>query len=170
MRSKIKSGQDVLPGIGVLIMTVQERTLSFLLRCAELVLHDLPLDDSSVPLQPNPGEVTSGNETEWGSLSVEVLEAAYRVPPKFDVSRLQSFVFAKRAECQDDMWALREDPLHFKESLLEWSDHRGEVCTVEALEFLEKASPTLFLSRVKCHPHIRINKNNRRTILTVCVI
>ena len=130
MRTKIKSGQGVLPGIGILIMTIQERILSFLLRCAELILHDLPLEDSSVPLQSNPGEVTPGNEIEWGSLSVEVLEAAYRVPPKFDVSRLQTFVFAKRAECQDDIWALREDPLHFKESLLEWADHRGEVCTV----------------------------------------
>ena len=155
MRTKIKSGQGVLPGIGVLIMTIQERTLSFLLRCAELILHDLPLEDSSVPLQPNPGEVTSGNEIEWGSLSVEVLEAAYRVPPKFDVSRLQTFVFAKRAECQDEIWALREDPLHFKESLLEWADHRGEVSTVQALKFLLGASSThVFMHKANSDPYM----------------
>lgn len=100
MHRKIKSGQGVLPGIGILIMTVHERTLAFLSRCVELILHDLPLNDSSVLVQPDPGEPSLGlDATEWASLSNEVLEAAYRVPPKLDVSRLQSFVFAKRAEC-----------------------------------------------------------------------
>lgn len=55
-----------------------------------------------------------------------MLEAPYRVPDQFDFARLQSFVSAKRAEAEDHIWSLREDPSYFKDAVFEWSEHRQE--------------------------------------------
>lgn len=105
----------------------KERKLDFLRRCAELILHDLPLDDPNIPLQPDPGEVLLANEeAQHLSLQTDIVEAPYRVPPRYDMSRLRSFVFAKRDEYQDEIWNLREDPVYFTETILEWAEHRHE--------------------------------------------
>lgn len=43
------------PCLGVLVLEVQDRILSFLVRCAELILHDIPGDTLlHGPLQPRP--------------------------------------------------------------------------------------------------------------------
>ena len=90
-------------------------------------MHDIPLGDLSVPLHPDPGEVVLANEeAQHLSLQTEILEAAYRVPPRYDMSRLRSFVFAKRDEYLDEIWNLREDPVYFTETILEWAEHRHE--------------------------------------------
>ena len=90
-------------------------------------MHDIPLDDSSDPLQPDPGEIFLANEeAQRFSLQTEILEAPYRIPPRSDMSRLRSFVFAKRDEHQDEIWNLREDPVYFTETMLEWAEHRHE--------------------------------------------
>ena len=103
------------------------RILEFLQRCAELILHDIALEDPSHPLQPDPGEVVLANEeSQHTSLLTEVLEASYRVPPRYDMSRLRSFVFAKRDEYLDQIWNLRENPVYFKEAMMEWAEHRHE--------------------------------------------
>ena len=105
----------------------KERKLDFLRRCAELILHDIPLDDRRIPLQPDPGEVLLANEeAQHLSLQTDILEASYRVPPRYDMSRIRSFVFAKRDEYQDEIWNLREDPVYFAETILEWAEHRHE--------------------------------------------
>ncbi|KAL8792248.1 MAG: hypothetical protein Q9195_005127 [Heterodermia aff. obscurata] len=124
---EIAANRGTVAGVGVLIMTIQERILDFLRHCAELILHDIPLENSSDPLQPDPGEVVLANEeTQHLSLQTEILESAYRVPPRHDMSRLRSFVFAKRDEYQDDIWNLREDPIHFTDTIQEWAEHRPE--------------------------------------------
>ncbi|KAG7005727.1 hypothetical protein G7Y79_00018g045340 [Physcia stellaris] len=105
----------------------QERKLSFLLRCAKLILHDIQTQDLSVSLIDDPGEVILANDgTQYASLSTEILEAPYRLPPTHDISRIRSFVYAKRAEYEDEIWTLREDPSYFKETIWEWGEHRRE--------------------------------------------
>ena len=105
----------------------KERILDFLRRCAELILHDIRLENPSDPFQPDPGEVVLANEgTQHSSLQTEIVEAPYRLPPRHDMSRLRSFVFAKRDEYLDEIWNLREDPAHFTETILEWAEHRHE--------------------------------------------
>lgn len=118
-------GTGVEPGDGLLIMEIQKRKLRFLLKCAQHILQDLPVQDLSVPKQPVPLDTIQGSE-DWPSLTNEVLEAPYRVPDLFDVSRLQSFVSAKRSEAEDHIWSLREDPSYFKDTVLELSEHRQE--------------------------------------------
>lgn len=42
------------------------------------------------------------------------------------MARLRSFVSAKRADAEDHIWSLREDPSYFRDTLYEWSEHRQE--------------------------------------------
>lgn len=123
----MSNGRGVQPGEGLLILEIQQKKLDFLSRCAQNILHDLPLQDTSVPKQSVPAVLVLANEdSEWPSLTKEVLEAPYRVPDQFDFARLQSFVSAKRAEAEDHIWSLREDPSYFKDAVFEWSEHRQE--------------------------------------------
>lgn len=127
----MSSGIGIQPGEGLLIMEIQQRKLSFLRSCAETILQDLPLHDTTVPEQPSPPDLSIGGkghseDSEWPSLTKEILEAPYRVPDQFDIGRLRSFVSAKRDEAEDHIWSLREDPAYFKSTVLEWSEHRQE--------------------------------------------
>ena len=120
-------GSGIEPGEGLLVLEAQERKIKFLLKCAKAILHDLPINDMTVPRQPEPEALISINEhSEWPSLTNETLEAQYRTPDQFDVSRLKSFIDAQRTEAEDHIWSLREDPLYLQQSILEWSEHRQE--------------------------------------------
>jgi len=123
----MSKGTGIQPGEGLLVLEIQQRKLRFLLKCAQIILQDLPLEDPSLQKQPAPPEVVLGNEaSEWPSLVKEVVQAPYRVPDKYDVSRLIAYISAKRDETQDHFWLLREDPSYFKDTVLDWSGHRQE--------------------------------------------
>ena len=127
----MSTGAGIQPGEGLLTLEIQQRVMSFLRGCAEAILQDLPLHDTKIPIQPRPTSFSdtlkqSSNDSEWPSLTKEIIEAPYRVPDQYDVGRLQSFVSAKRAEAEDHVWFLREDPSYFKEVVFEWSEHRQE--------------------------------------------
>ena len=119
-------GLGLEPGAGLLVMEVQETILHFLLQCAEIILHDLrnapaPSVRTSLPLSQFPLE--SG--AKWPSVAAAVTEMPYRVPV-FDISRLQTLVNAKRAEAEDHLWSLQEDPGYFQNVVADYSEHRME--------------------------------------------
>lgn len=112
------------PGEGIIVLEVQQRLLRFLERCTELILHDLPLHDMTIPVQlPAPFDENPG----WASLTRTRAEAPYRLPDACEFGRLQEFIHAKCAEAMDHMWLLREDPGYFQGVMYEWSEHRNEV-------------------------------------------
>ena len=124
-------GVGVQPGEGLLILEIQQRKLQFLRACVETILQDMPINDlTSVPVDPQPGKrgsaTNTNDESERPSLSKEMLEAPYRTPDQFDFGRVQSFVLARRSEAEDHIWFLREDPAYFKDTILDWSEHRQE--------------------------------------------
>lgn len=123
-------GVGIQPGEGLLTLEIQQRKLQFIRACVETVLQDLPITDLSLPVDPEHGKhsiVRNVHEdSEWPSLTKETLEAPYRKPDQFDFGRLQSFVQAKRAEAEDHIWFLREDPAYFKDTVYDWSEHRQE--------------------------------------------
>ncbi|KAL9578286.1 MAG: hypothetical protein Q9212_005811 [Teloschistes hypoglaucus] len=124
---KMSAGIGIQPGEGLIIMEIQQRKMAFLRSCAENILQDLPLNDTSVPKQPPPPDLTANPEdSEWPSLLKEILEAPYRAPDPFDLGRLKNLVAAKRDEVEDHIWFLREDPSYFKDTVLDWSEHRQE--------------------------------------------
>lgn len=123
-------GVGIQPGEGLLTLEIQQRKLQFIRACVEIILQDLPITDLSIPVDSEHGEHSivrnSHEDSEWPSLTKETLEAQYRKPDQFDFGRLQSFVLAKRAEAEDHIWFLREDPAYFKETVYDWGEHREE--------------------------------------------
>lgn len=129
----LKTGQSFPPGIGLLILEIQQRLMAFLVTCAELILHGLDLEavdlESSTSLSPSP---TSSVPTAPGSVDLRpsldtvVQEAPYRVPDQFDFARLYSFVYAKRDEAEDHVRSLREDPSYFVKVIKELSVAKEE--------------------------------------------
>jgi hypothetical protein len=113
------------PGEGLLILESQERIMSFLVKCAKEILHDIPeatlLD---FPLQDAPA--AASNDTGFDSLATMAAEAPYRPPAELSFSRIESLLAARRDAAADHLWALREDPAYYSEVMLDSRDHRQE--------------------------------------------
>ena len=61
------------------------------------------------------------------SLDTVVQEASYRPPSQFDFVSLQNIVYARRAECEDYLWPLREDPAYFEETIQRLAEQKARV-------------------------------------------
>lgn len=122
-------GVGVQPGDGLLLLEIQEKLLHFLVECAELILHDLlPLNAlASQQTSPSLLAFRIPSDAEWPSVTAAVAEAPYRIPVQFDFLRLQRLINAKRAEAEDRIWSLREDPGYFQEVVNDRSEHRQEI-------------------------------------------
>jgi hypothetical protein len=68
-----------------------------------------------------------GTDTEWPSVAIVAAEAPYRVPSSFDFERMKSLIEAKRAEAEDYICSLREDPGFFRDAIYEYGDHQYEI-------------------------------------------
>lgn len=88
-------------GEGLLILEVQQKILSFLRKCAELMLHDVPtalLLDAPVM----PGAVLSSEaDTGFDSLLAMALERPYRSPAKLSWDRITSLLGARKEASMD---------------------------------------------------------------------
>ncbi|KAB5518728.1 hypothetical protein GE09DRAFT_1294017 [Coniochaeta sp. 2T2.1] len=113
------SRKQCLPGEGLLILEAQDRLLQFLVECCRLILHDIPADR----LAAEAAEAAAG----FASLAVMAEEAPYRVPQNLDLARIEGLLAARKADAEDHVWALREDPGYFTDSLYEMRDHRLEM-------------------------------------------
>ncbi len=120
-------GTGIQPGEGLVVMEIQQRKMQFLLQCAQTILQDLPLQDTDVPKQPMGKEIElSGRDSDWPSLAMEILEAPYREPEGFDISRIRVLIDARKNHAEDHIYSLREDPSYFQDTVLDWSEHRQE--------------------------------------------
>ncbi|KAK3956136.1 hypothetical protein QBC32DRAFT_164917 [Pseudoneurospora amorphoporcata] len=123
------SQRQFLPGEGLLVLEVQDRLLSFLVKCCTEILHDIPEDQllsSKYSLQPEPHMKEESETTGFESLAVLAAEAPYRVPAKLDFGRIESLLGAQATACEDHLWSLREDPNYFVDKALELQEHRIE--------------------------------------------
>jgi hypothetical protein len=142
---------DVEPGNGLIILEAQSRILEFLVKFATGVLHDIADDEilgdiylvkTALPLllRENSGETVT-----IPSLSGE---GPYHAPHAMDFDALLNLIEAKRSECEDNMWALREDPGYFAEMAVSRAEHRQEsVLDIEGKEHPFKGTP-LFWDRI----------------------
>lgn len=142
----MSSGAGLQPGEGLQIMEIQQRKLQFLQKCVELLPRDLPLSDPSIPEQPEPPQdLLMGTSSDWPSLHPRgwggPLPEADCI---FGISRLRTFVIARRDEAEDHISSLREDTSYFRGVVLDWSEQTG---TRRDCEWQEPArsSPRCFL-------------------------
>ncbi|KDN64659.1 hypothetical protein CSUB01_04297 [Colletotrichum sublineola] len=122
--------RQFLPGEGLLVLESQERTLGFLVKCCESILHDIPpatLTTDAFPVVEEPRLAGETPKDGFASLTVMAEEAPYRVPARLDVDRIESLLQAKASAAADHVWSLREDPGYFAEQLAEVSEHRQEM-------------------------------------------
>lgn len=120
------------PGEGLLILEAQERLMTFLVNCCKQLLHDIPVEDLTkdvkFPVVPEPQRKSEVEVNGFESLAILVAEAPYRVPAEIDLGRIESLLAARLSAAEDHLWALREDPGYFLDTLLEIKEHRQEQC------------------------------------------
>lgn len=127
----LKSGRafSMDPGHGLLTLEIQERIMQFLVECCKGILHDSSdsgsLTDSQSPVQDTlPAVITDASD--YPTTVALTIERQYRATSTFDYQRMRSIIGAKRAEAEDHIWSLREDPSYFADTILEWSEHLRE--------------------------------------------
>jgi hypothetical protein len=114
------------PGMGLLVLEVQERLLTFLLDVCGMILHDMPQDSwitDAFLIQPEP-ELKADTKSSTSLLAVLAAQAPYRVPAHIDLDKLVSLLAVSAAAAEDNLRALREDPLYLSHELQETGDHR----------------------------------------------
>jgi hypothetical protein len=116
------------PYDALLILEAQERVLSFLVRCAKVILHDFT--DASILQSPTvrfDSTLTTKNAAGYTSRAILASETAYGPPASLDFTQIASIPTARNDDCVDHLWSLREDPGYFEAHMLDYKEHRKEL-------------------------------------------
>lgn len=109
---------------GLVILEIQQRILNFLTLCSKRIIGDIC--EQSIYNAPQQGKlesVTQYTQSEYSHVTALSLEAPYRLPQAIDFVHMLKLVSAKRREAEDHIFALREDPGYFAETIKEFSEH-----------------------------------------------
>ncbi|KAI4731144.1 hypothetical protein E4T49_00836 [Aureobasidium sp. EXF-10728] len=110
------------PAAGLQVLEVQERILDFLVKCCRLILHDMNFDQLDlVETKPSPPQINPTLPVHTVTAMAQL--APYRLPQKLDMKRLRVLISARREEAEEHVWALREDPGYFAQTMREWAEH-----------------------------------------------
>lgn len=91
------------PGEGLMALELADRTLQFLVKSCQEILHDKPpktLTGENTPIFPEPPPLMAGSEESPTMVSINV-EAPYRMPADLDFRRLQAVFSASRSAAED---------------------------------------------------------------------
>jgi hypothetical protein len=150
-KSSVVGAGDVEPSNGLIILEAQSRILTFLVKCAVAILHDITGEkilSDAYPIQTALPPLLRENGAETVTIPSLSEEGPHHVPHAMDFDALLTLIEAKRSECEDNMWALREDPGYFAEMAVSRAEHRQEsVLDIEGKEHPFKGTP-LFWDRI----------------------
>ncbi|KIV79743.1 hypothetical protein PV11_07288 [Exophiala sideris] len=99
-------------GDGLLILEIQAKILTFLIRCCHQIFHDISpeeISSTTLPVQPLP-EPLATNSTSYLQMTEAAAEAPYKAPTNLDTNRLVQLIEARRMTAEEHVWDLREDP------------------------------------------------------------
>jgi hypothetical protein len=85
--------KQFLPGEGLLILESQQRVLNFLVKCCQLILHEIPfanLTTDTFPCKQEPRLKAESDSVGFVSLAAMADEAPYRVPFQLDLGQVES--------------------------------------------------------------------------------
>lgn len=111
---------------GFQVLLVQHGILSFLLSCARSILHDFPdeiLFDGPLQEAPPVAQILVNEHAEHSSFTDVLNIAPYRGWDSLNFSRLRNYVQGALRTHRDHIWALREDPGYFADTVQECLDH-----------------------------------------------
>jgi hypothetical protein len=114
---------------GLLMLEAQKRTLSFLVACAKLILHDVN-DLLQGPKLTAP-TLPEGTGDGFSSLAAATTRAPYLPPARLDFDRIISLLAARRDQAANHLLSLREDPGYFRDTALEIQEHQKENVKLE---------------------------------------
>ncbi|KAG6986516.1 hypothetical protein G7Y79_00079g100340 [Physcia stellaris] len=120
---------------GFIILQNQKKIYSFLVRCVELLLHDIDLSATAAKKMDEVFEQersigfteTWSDSKEWHSISEINTQACYGLPQPFSVESVRKWAGARRDEAEDNFWALHEDPAYFVEQLVNFHGQNLEL-------------------------------------------
>ncbi|KAG6356098.1 hypothetical protein INS49_015483 [Diaporthe citri] len=150
----LRSGKQFQPQEGFMILEAQEGLLSFLVDCCKNILHDISEDatvSDKYQIKEEPQLKSEAETTGFDSLAVMMAEEPYRVPAHLDLERMEVLLAARASAAEDHLWALREDPGYFTETLWDISEHRVEMFKDEsrrAHPALDRENRSIFWARV----------------------
>lgn len=122
------SGLQFHPGMGLLVLQIQQEVLQFLVQCCQAMFQDLSpgsLTGDSMAVQPEPAALLP-NETAYSSLAALAEDTPYRVPAHLNFRHLRSLAAARSSAARDHIHAMREDPGYFSSVIGDYSEHRQE--------------------------------------------
>ena len=116
------------------VFELQEKIYHFLIKCCEVILHDLVdsglLYDDQFPIIPETIATTASDPSAVAekaqSLASMSAEALYCLPANLNLDRLRGILAARLSAAEDHLWTLREDPGYFAETIMDWSEHRND--------------------------------------------
>ncbi|KAL8678420.1 MAG: hypothetical protein Q9186_005228 [Xanthomendoza sp. 1 TL-2023] len=112
-------------GHGLVILETQQRLYRFLVRCAELLLHDIDMSKATIT-HPTAGSIDNTSlaypsvlpgSVEWQSVSKMNTTASYHLPRPFSLDFLCRLAGAQRDAAEEDFWSLHEDPGYFQQQV-----------------------------------------------------
>ncbi|RDW72172.1 hypothetical protein BP5796_08206 [Coleophoma crateriformis] len=125
------------PVHGLMILDNQNAILSFLICMIQNIIHDLTLEQWFLaPILPEPVYEKAGTHR---PITVLNRESLYRVPVSINLDGVISTVRAKKSVAEDHLWALREDPSYWKDTIADISEH----CVENVLDDKGHKSPHL---------------------------
>jgi len=114
------------PGIGLLILEIQQKIMEFLVKWCETLLQQPAqtlIDQFSVPTGTlAPIQIACS----WPTIEILARYTPYLAPERTNFSGLKDFLEARYFQAQDHVWALREDPGYFEEVVYQYADHQPE--------------------------------------------
>ncbi|RDI78631.1 hypothetical protein Vi05172_g11353 [Venturia inaequalis] len=120
---------STVPGEGLHVLKVQEKTMEFLLAMSGIILHDVQGLLSSVSQSPGlpepPSLLLSFDQTvgEMPSLSDIAAEAVYRMPTATNLAVLGELITARVEAAIDHIWSLHQDPGYLTDTARQLSLH-----------------------------------------------
>ncbi|KAJ4991669.1 hypothetical protein SVAN01_02784 [Stagonosporopsis vannaccii] len=107
-------------------LLIQQRILAFLLTCANLILQDLPSDhllNAPVQEEPPASQIIVDGSMNHTSFTDVLNLAPYRGWDSLNFTKLRSYVQNIFITQKDHVWALREDPAYFADTVQDFLDH-----------------------------------------------
>lgn len=128
--SRTHDSRKFTPGLGLLVLEAQEKTLQFLVDCCQLILEEIPthaLTSNEYTIKPEPGLKSENVSLVLGSRSTMSMDSPYHLPAKIDLRRIEGVLAAAASSAEDHLWSLREDPRYFADYLFEVKEHHPEL-------------------------------------------
>jgi hypothetical protein len=128
-REKYKHNEDgwylcMRPALHILY--TQERILRFLVACCRHILHDMSAEQwmsADVLDEPSKSELELRDDVGHTTFADSLAIAPYRQRGSLDLPRLRGYIESLAMDAKDHLWALREDPSYFCDTILEVGDY-----------------------------------------------